>query len=79
MGKPIPDSSKNSTTPIAEERPNAEPPDITTASIFSTVRSGASNSNSRVAGAPPLTSPEATTLLGNLITVQPVSASVSVQ
>ena len=40
------------------------------------MRSGASRSNSRVAGAPPRTSPDATVPSGNSTTVQPVRASV---
>ena len=79
VAKPDPCSAHQRITPSAAASPNAEPPVSTTASSRSTMRSGASRSNSRVAGAPPRTSPDAVVPSGNRITVQPVCASGCVQ
>ncbi len=79
VGSPTPRSSRSRMTPSAAARPKADPPERTTASIRSIIRIGSSRSKSRVAGAPPLTSPEATVPSGNRTTVQPVRASRSVQ
>jgi hypothetical protein len=65
-------------TPSHAASPNAEPPLSTTASICATVRVGSSSANSRVAGAPPRTSPDATEPSGTITTVQPVRATASV-
>ena len=50
--KPRPASASQSMTPAAASRPKAEPPDSTTASMRSTRVPGASNSVSRLPGAP---------------------------
>src|SRR3954466_9167637 len=63
----------------AVANPNADPPLRTTASMRATRRSGDSRSHSRVAGAPPRTSPDATVPAGNRATVHPVFATGSVQ
>src|SRR3954462_11751639 len=66
-------------TPSAVANPNADPPLRATASMRATRRSGDSRSHSRVAGAPPRTSPDATVPAGNRATVHPVFATGSVQ
>jgi hypothetical protein len=76
VGKPRPRSRSRPITPSAAARPNAEPPESTTASTRSTRRVGSSSANSRVAGAPPRTSPEATVPAGGRMTVTPVPAPV---
>ncbi len=60
VGKPVSRSRSSAITPSAAESPNADPPESTTASTRSTSRVGSSSANSRVAGAPPRTSPEPT-------------------
>ena len=79
VGRPRSCSSRTPVTPTAAARPNAEPPLRTTASIVGTVAAGSSRANSWLAGAPPRTSPEATTAGSNTTTVQPVSATGSLQ
>ena len=73
---PSPRSRSRVITPSAADSPNADPPESTTASTRSTRRVGSSSSNSRVAGAPPRTSPEAIVPGGGRITVTPVPAVV---
>src|SRR5437879_4976894 len=75
----MPRSSQNRTTPSQAANPKADPPDSTTASSLATSLSGASSSHSRVAGAPPRTSPDATVPSGKSTTVHPVDAASSVQ
>src|SRR5881409_1201826 len=75
----MPLSSQKRMTPSAVARPKAEPPLSATASMRATRRSGSSRSHSRVAGAPPRTSPDATVPAGSKQTVQPVRATGSVQ
>src|SRR5438067_9302552 len=75
----MPRSSQNRTTPSQAANPNADPPDRTTASSLATSLSGESSSHSRVAGAPPRTSPDATVPSGKSTTVHPVDATSSVQ
>ena len=79
VAKPTPASARWAITPSPAASPNAEPPESTSASMRSTRRSGASSANSRVAGAPPRTSPDATVPSGNSTTVHPVRATASVQ
>ena len=79
VANPTPSASSTRTTPSAAASPKADPPDSTTASSRATVRVGASSSNSRVAGAPPRTSPDAVVPSGNRTTVQPVRATRSLQ
>jgi hypothetical protein len=76
VGNPVPRSRSSVMTPSAADSPYADPPDSTTASTRSTNRAGSSSANSRVAGAPPRTSPDATVPGGGRITVTPVSAPV---
>src|SRR5690606_32976324 len=78
-GKPRPRSSSHATAPVPASSPNADPPLRTTASTCWTIRSGSSSANSRVAGAPPRTSPDATVPSGRTTTVHPVRATGSVQ
>src|SRR5579884_590037 len=79
VGKPTPCSARAATTPSQAANPKAEPPVSTTASTRCTRRSGERRSHSRVPGAPPLTSPEATAPSGSSTTVHPVRARASVQ
>src|SRR6516164_8362283 len=79
VGKPMPRSSHQRTTPSQAASPNADPPVSTTALMDSTVRPGSSSAHSRVPGAAPRTSPEAVVPAGRSTTVQPVLASASVQ
>ena len=53
--KPRPWARSPATTPLAASRPNAEPPDKTSASTACTDLSGSNRSVSRVPGAPPMT------------------------
>src|SRR5581483_2474614 len=76
VGKPCPRSARNRITPSAAASPKADPPLSTTASIRSTSRVGSSSPSSRVAGAPPRTSPEPTVPAGAHTTVTPVSGPV---
>src|SRR5581483_5669861 len=76
VGKPCPRSARKRTTPSAAASPKADPPDSTTASTRSTSREGSSSAVSRVAGAPPRTSPEPTVPAGAHTTVTPVSGPV---
>ena len=71
-GSPMPRSSQNRITPSAAASPNAEPPVEHDRVEPATSRAGSSSANSRVAGAPPRTSPDATVPSGNSTTVQPV-------
>src|SRR5262249_48958583 len=77
-GQPMLCSSSQRTVPVAASRPNALPPDRTTAFTLSTMFSGLRRSVSRVPGAPPrwLTPPTASP--STRITVQPVGRSASV-
>ena len=63
-------------TPSAAASPKADPPLSTTASTRSTNRAGSSSAVSRVAGAPPRTSPDPTVPDGAHTTVTPVSGPV---
>src|SRR6185295_6283095 len=63
-------------TPSAAANPKADPPVSTTASTRSTNRVGSSRAVSRVAGAPPRTSPDPTVPEGAHTTVTPVSGPV---
>ena len=56
---------------VGRREPERTPPENTTASTRVTVRAGSSRSISRVAGAPPRTSPEPTVPAGNNNTVTP--------
>ncbi len=76
VGKPWPRSARKRTTPSAAASPKAEPPERTTASTRSTSRVGSRRAVSRVAGAPPRTSPEPTVPDGAQTTVTPVSGPV---
>src|SRR5689334_22980301 len=76
VAKPTPRFRSPSITPSLAARPNADPPESTTADTVETVRTGESSSNSRVAGAPPRTSPDPTVPSGGTITVTPVPAPV---
>src|ERR1700687_3612506 len=76
VGNPRPWSASHSTTPCALASPNAEPPVNATASTCSTLRDGSSNATSRVAGAPPRTSPDPTVPGGHSTTVPPLCAPV---
>ena len=72
-------SSSHFTVPVAASRPNALPPDNTTALTLSTMFDGSSRSVSRVPGAPPrCETPPAAPSPSTTITVQPVGRSVSV-
>ena len=62
--KPRPCASSERITPSAAASPNAEPPVSTTASTCSTSRCGSSSAISRLAGAPPRTSPDPTVPAG---------------
>ena len=77
VGKPWPRSARYCMTPSAVASPNADPPENTTASTRVTKRTGSSTSNSRVAGAPPRTSPEPTDPAGNSNTVTPLPSRVT--
>ena len=60
MATPRPCSRSQRMTPSVDDRPKAEPPERQIASIASTRHDGSSRSVSRVPGAPPRTSTEAT-------------------
>src|SRR5450755_448415 len=77
VAKPCPRSARYRITPSAADNPKADPPARTIASTRSTVREGSSRSVSRVAGAPPRTSPEPTEPEENSITVTPVPIPVT--
>ena len=79
VGNPAPRSSHHRITPSAADNPKAEPPVSSTASSRSTVRPGSRSESSRLAGAPPRTSADATVPSGRSTTVQPVAAVGSVQ
>ena len=74
---PRPRSRSSACTPVAASRPNAEPPERTTASTRSTVRCGSSRSVSRVPGAPPRTSTLATAGSSKMIAVTPEARRAS--
>src|SRR5579872_76042 len=76
---PIPRSSHQRTTPSQDAKPNADPPVSTTAFTSDTVLLGSSSAHSRVPGAPPRTSPDATVPDGNSTTVHPVRPAASLQ
>src|SRR4051794_33317303 len=71
-------SSSQRTVPVAASRPNALPPERTTAFTLSTMFSGLSRSVSRVPGAPPRCDTPPTASPSTRITVQPVGRSLSV-
>ena len=71
-GKPMPRSASSSMTPVDDAKPNALPPESTTACTDSIMFSGLSKSVSRVAGPPPRTSTPQTAPAGATSTVQPV-------
>ena len=73
---PSPRSARYRITPSAAASPKAEPPARTIASMRVTVREGSSRSISRVAGAPPRTSPDPTEPDANNMTVTPVPEGV---
>src|SRR5712691_3638553 len=75
--KPRPTTASHSITPAAASRPKADPPDSTIASTRSTRVSGARSSVSRLPGAPPRTSTEATAGCSASTTVVPVMPSRS--
>ena len=74
--KPRPCASSDRITPSAAASPNADPPASTTASTFWTSRCGSSSAVSRLAGAPPRTSPDAIVPSGTVTTVTPVPSPV---
>ena len=78
-GKTLPRSSSQRMTPVAASSPKALPPVSSTACTRSTSPPGRSRSVSRVPGAPPRTSADATAPSGQRTTVQPVAACWSVQ
>ena len=80
VGVPTPRDSRCAITPSAAASPKADPPVSTIAWARGTVASGRSRSVSRVPGAAPRTSTEATApASGSSTTVQPVRATGSLQ
>ncbi len=77
MRTPRPSWRRNETTPPAASSPKSEPPESTTASRLWIVISGSSSVVSRLPGARPSVTPEATFGLSNMTAVTPLSTRSS--
>src|SRR3990170_1397955 len=75
--RPRPWPRRKEPPPPAASRPNSEPPESTTASMLVTVISGSSRAVSRLPGAPPRVTPDATFAWSKTTTVTPVATRAS--